>query len=232
MVFDDDMENEGIIDFGNISDDDLVFDDGDHNGDHDDDDDDDDDVTSDTLEHDSPPSILWPQELTAKKCCIQPSITSSKLSYSSSSSSSSLSSGCQTIASSSFALSGLPARDSNAEEYTEAALPDASAQPLQPNRYSAADGDSSNSSVQPGLPFCATAPSALQPDGITLGEAHQASLLYPDDPACEPRHINEVPAAELDEGAAAAHARSVSVVLLYGCEFLHTVLKHSFCQQA
>ena len=205
-------ESEGISDFGDVSDIDE------HEAPREDKDHEEDAGQSKhpDLQQDSLAAVPVPDPITDKGTIWAFTTASTASSLSSDSSSSS---GSETAESSSSRVNALAPPDSFAEDHAAAALTDVSARPVQPTMSSAADVDGSNSDMQPGLSKHAEVTSALQTDFSIVAEAQQASMLYPDDPACEPRHINDIAAAKLDEGAAASHARSVSVVLLYGCKY-------------
>ena len=151
-----------------------------------------------TLQQDSP-AFLSACPFDPEDDCSSPSSASSGTS-SSSFSDNPASSDSKTTRSSSSLLSDSPALDSTAEEHAEAAVSDGKAQSLQPDMSSAADVDTSGSDMQtdmqPGLPVCAEASSALQPDTSPAREDQQTSMPYHDDFM-----------AQLEEEAAAAHAR-------------------------
>lgn len=128
------------------------------------------------------------------------------------------SSDSKTTRSSSSLLSDSPAPDSTAEEHAEAALSDGKAQSLQPDMSSAADADTSGSDMQPGLPVCAEASSALQPDTSPAREDQQTSMPYHDDFVCESKHMHDTPLVQLEEEAAATHARYAVVLFAECCE--------------
>ena len=162
-----------------------------------------------SLQQDSPASLSLPHDSTNNIDSIASSSTSS-----SASSDSSSSNDFQTANSSSSPI----ASGSNAEDQVVAASSDIPARPTQQNMSSAADAGTSTSDMQtdmqPGLPVCAESPSALQPDATPVREGEQAHVLYPDDPACWSQHVDDTPSAQMDQDAAAAHARYASGMLL------------------